>query len=154
VLLILSPLIGVGATWAWHAGDFSTLRPTSLVGSPPVGDDYAVTFSMCSGLVRRNCIVDGDTLWLDGEKIRIADINAPEVSKPNCANEARLGGEATQGLLHLMNAGRFSLQTVDRDVDRYGRKLRIVTRQGESIGAVLVNQGLAERWNGRRAGWC
>ena len=28
---------------------------------------------------RINCVVDGDTLWLDGEKIRLDSINAPEV---------------------------------------------------------------------------
>lgn len=57
-------------------------------------------------------------------------------------------------MIVLLNAGGFSLGPVDRDEDRYGRKLRIVTRQGESLGMTLVDEGLAERWGGRRGNWC
>jgi len=38
-------------------------------------------FAIC-GTVRRTCVVDGDTFWLDGNKIRIADIDTPEISQP------------------------------------------------------------------------
>ncbi len=31
---------------------------------------------------RRTCVVDGDTIWLEGVKIRIADIDTPEISQP------------------------------------------------------------------------
>ena len=41
-----------------------------------------------------------------------------------------------------------------RDQDRYGRKLRIVTRGGESLGEMLVAEGLAREWTGRREPWC
>jgi endonuclease YncB( thermonuclease family) len=33
-------------------------------------------------------VVDGDTFWYQGTKIRIADINAPEVSHPGCPQKA------------------------------------------------------------------
>ena len=41
-----------------------------------------------------------------------------------------------------------------RRKDRYGRELRIVTRNGQSIGAVLVREGLAARWGGPKRVWC
>jgi endonuclease YncB( thermonuclease family) len=41
-----------------------------------------------------------------------------------------------------------------RDVDSYGRKLRIVANGGGSIGAQLVDEGLARPWNGGRRPWC
>ena len=41
-----------------------------------------------------------------------------------------------------------------RDEDQYGRKLRMVTRDGRSIGEVLVGEGLARRWEGSRRSWC
>ncbi|WP_394357150.1 hypothetical protein [Sphingopyxis indica] len=41
-----------------------------------------------------------------------------------------------------------------RDSDRYGRKLRIVVRGGTSVGSVLVAEGLARPWEGRRRPWC
>jgi len=55
----------------------------------------------------------------------------------------------------LLNDGPFELQSFQsRDTDRYGRKLRIVIRDGVSIGERLVAEGLARRWTGRRMPWC
>ncbi|MFN3321791.1 MAG: thermonuclease family protein, partial [Allorhizobium sp.] len=48
----------------------------------------------------------------------------------------------------------FSLSSVWRDMDRYGRKLRTVTRGEQSIGEMLVAEGLARRWNEARRDWC
>ncbi len=101
-----------------------------------------------------NCVVDGDTFWFEGEKIRIADIDTPELSPPRCEAE-RIKGEAAKArLLALLNAGKFSLSAGWRDEDKYGRKLRIVTRAGRSLGATLVDEGLARGWDGARHGWC
>lgn len=127
---------------------------STIWASAPIVEQYDVTFAQCSGSARTNCVIDGDTFWLNGQKIRIADINTPEVSDPQCAEEARLGNEATRSLITLLNDGGFSLETVDRDEDSYGRKLRIVTRAGDSLGDELVDQGLAERWKGYRGSWC
>ena len=41
-----------------------------------------------------------------------------------------------------------------RDEDQYGRKLRLVTRNGQSIGMMLVAEGLAREWDGTRHPWC
>lgn len=113
-------------------------------------------FSTCHGGHRVNCVVDGDTFWYRGHKIRIADINTPEVSSPGCAREAALGAAATRRLIQLLNAGPFTVRVAyrDRTTDRYGRDLRVVSRNGESIGLVLVREGLAETWKGRRGNWC
>ena len=37
------------------------------------------------------CVVDGDTFWLTGEKIRIENIDAPETHQPGCDAERELG---------------------------------------------------------------
>lgn len=102
-----------------------------------------------------NCVVDGDTFWFNGEKIRIADIDTPETHPPRCAEEARLGNAATDMLKSMLNAGPFSLRPVGRDEDRYGRKLRVVMRGGVSLGDTLVSEGLARHYSGGlRSGWC
>lgn len=111
-------------------------------------------FAACTGAQRITCVVDGDTFWLDGTKIRIADINTPELSRPACLRERELGERAARRLVALLNAAPFSLALVARDEDRYGRKLRIVMRDGESVGNLLVAEGLAERWAGKRGDWC
>ena len=99
-------------------------------------------------------MVDGDTIWYRGDKIRLADINTPEVSQPACADEAALGAQARDRLTALLNAGAFSLEVEGRNIDRYGRLLRVVTRDGTSLGDLLVAEGLAEEWQGRRGSWC
>ena len=101
-------------------------------------------------------MVDGDTLYYEGAKIRIADIDTPETHPPRCEAEAVKGAAATQRLQQLVSAGPFTLKPNPdgRDEDRFGRKLRIVTRGGESLGGVLVGEGLARWYAGGRRGWC
>ena len=98
-------------------------------------------------------IVDGDTFWLGEDKIRIADIDTPEF-RGRCPEERALAARATRRMETLLHAGPFELHTVDRDEDRYGRKLRVVTRDGRSLGDILVAEGLARTWTGRREPWC
>ncbi|WP_409566414.1 thermonuclease family protein [Rhizobium leguminosarum] len=99
---------------------------------------------MCDGSHRANCVVDGDTFWFNGEKIRIADIDTPELSPPRCEAERIKGEAAKSRLLTLLNAGKFSLAAGFRDDDKYGRKLRTVSRAGNSLGDALIKEGLAD----------
>lgn len=117
----------------------------------------SVRFGLCHAGGGRNCVVDGDTFWLDGEKIRIADIDTPETHPPHCPYEAALGEQATQRLRALLNAGPITLAANPggNSHDRYGRRLAIVERDGASIGMMLVSEGLARPYaGGPRAGWC
>jgi endonuclease YncB( thermonuclease family) len=114
----------------------------------------AALFALCSNPQRVTCVVDGDTFWLHGEKVRIADINAPETLGAACASERALGEAAKLRLAALLNAGAFDLASAGRERDRFGRLLRIVRRDGRSLGAQLVAEGLAEPWRGRRSDWC
>jgi len=101
-----------------------------------------------------NCVVDGDTFRHRGVRIRIADIDTPEVRDYRCLAEKALGDRATDRLRELLSAGPFQLRSIDRDEDVYGRKLRIVMRDGRSIGEQLISEGLAQRWSGSKAKWC
>jgi micrococcal nuclease len=132
--------------------------PAAHSGSRAPGQSRSTSaaghFSICHTGGGTNCVVDGDTAWIEGVKVRIADIDAPETHPPRCDSEADLGTRATERMAQLLNAGPFSLEPIDRDRDRYGRSLRIIRRDGQSLGGVLVGEGLA-RWygNGRRP-WC
>ncbi len=123
--------------------------PVSAATTP----ETTASFAAC-GWRRVTCVVDGDTFWLEGVKYRIADINTPEIGSPQCPSEAQLGRRATERLTQLLNAGPFTLARIDRDEDQYGRKLRIVERDGRSVGQQMVAEGLAHEWRGRREGWC
>ncbi|WP_406648744.1 thermonuclease family protein [Rhizobium acaciae] len=145
-------IIAVGG-WLAYTGAGNLSGFLALAGTPRP-DPLSAAFSICSESRRVNCVVDGDTFWFEGRKIRIADIDTPELSPPRCEAE-RIKGEAAKfRLLALLNAGKFSLLAGFRDEDKYGRKLRTVTRAGKSLGGVLVQEGLARSWDGARHGWC
>jgi len=121
---------------------------------PAFALSLAAAFTLCSSAPRISCVVDGDTFWLHGEKVRIADINTPETNQPGCPREAELGRRAKLRLLDLLNRGRIELVPGERERDRYGRLLRVVRQDGQSLGAILVAEGLAEPWRGKRSDWC
>ena len=99
-------------------------------------------------------VIDGDTFDHNGERIRIAGIDTPELNG-RCAREIELARAARRRMRELLAAGPFELVPAgDRDVDRYGRKLRDVVRDGRSIGDTLVAEGLAREWRGYRRPWC
>ena len=127
---------------------------STAMASPLSPDTQSAEFSICGNSRRVNCVVDGDTFWFHAKKIRIADIDAPELSPPRCDVERAKGEAAKQRLLALLNSGKFSITATGRDQDRFGRDLRIITRHGRSIGTVLVEENLARRWNGGRRPWC
>jgi micrococcal nuclease len=113
------------------------------------------TFTLCMQATQQNCVIDGDTIRYGGTKIRLEDIDTPETHGPRCASEAALGRRATRRLLELVNAGPFQLVRIGvRDEDRSGRKLRTITRNGHSVGDVLIAEGLARPWDGARRSWC
>lgn len=140
----------------WFGPDWVARYAPSVprASNAPATDTLSARFGFCHSGGGTNCVVDGDTFWFRGEKYRIADIDTPETHGPRCAAEAALGARATERLQALLNAGPFSLEVGDRDTDRYGRALRIVTRNDESLGAILVTEGLARSWDGGRHPWC
>ncbi|WP_429817775.1 thermonuclease family protein [Ensifer sp. B1-9] len=136
------PIVGIlmGGAYGW-----ATMPPEDVIEA---------SFPVCGVTARITCVVDGDTFWLDGVKYRIADIDTPEIGEPRCAEEKALGVQATLRLQSLLNAGAFGLKAGMRDEDKYGRKLREVYRGGRSLGAQLVDEGLAHRWIGFKQSWC
>lgn len=112
-------------------------------------------FSQCRITGQPHCVIDGDTVRYDGMTIRLTGIDAPEIRDFKCPSELALGRRATRRLVELMNAGPFTLvATESRDVDIYGRKLRDIRRDGQSLGDILIAEGLARRWDGARRSWC
>ncbi|RIV75616.1 thermonuclease family protein [Pelagerythrobacter aerophilus] len=111
----------------------------------------AIALTLCAPGPRDNCVVDGDTFWLAGEKVRIADIDAPELSG-ECPSEKARARQARDRLLAILNAAPFEIHR--QGEDRYGRTLAIVVNARGSVGDQLVAEGLARTWSGRREVWC
>lgn len=118
-----------------------------MIRPATAGSSQAQSSSPLCGRGAGDCVIDGDTFRFRGEKIRIADIDAPETGGAKCADEAALGQRATLRLAELLSSRPFRLEAIgSRDVDSYGRKLRIVANGGGSIGAQLVDEGLTMEW--------
>jgi endonuclease YncB( thermonuclease family) len=145
-LYLLVVVSGLG--WLWFEfGEPVRDRISATLAGPQVGE--------CGTLSVGTCVVDGDTIEHLGWRVRLADINTPEIGGAQCQRELALGLRAKQRLIELMSEGPFEIVSVgDRDTDVYGRKLRLVERHGESLGNRLVSEGLAHRWNGYRQNWC
>ena len=151
--LVASFALGVVTVLATELVDLSGFH----VGTEPAagGDSVSVAFVVCIHGRPANCVVDGDTIRHEGVVIRVADIDTPEVFSPRCAAEAALGARATERMLALVNAGPFEIaRSGNRDEDVYGRKLRILARDGHSFGEILVAEGLAHVWDGSKHPWC
>ena len=168
---------GLSMRWAWGAiaaaalvlvtvsGQFGLDRltagwltagpqPSGLVGLAPATPRTAFAaraMPICGGGRRIDCVVDGDTFWIDGEKVRIESIDAPEV-KGRCAGESALAGRATRRLAELLS--NRPIEMTRNGADRFGRTLARVRTQGRDVGALLVSEGLARPWDGRKAEWC
>lgn len=117
----------------------------------PVLADTA-RFDICGSGKRHTCVVDGDTVWLRGEKIRLEGIDAPELANPGCRYEAALAREARQRLAVILNGHSWVLTRHGKD--RYGRTLGRFNIGRQTAGGMLVAAGLARVWTGRREPWC
>ncbi len=114
----------------------------------------AWAISKCGSGNRVTCVVDGDTMWLRGEKIRMMNYDTPEPMTNICGGrrEKQLAAKATKRLIQLLNNGPY---TVERHgEDRYGRTLAIVRVDGINVGEILISEGLARRWPDGHEFWC
>lgn len=112
------------------------------------------SFGYCKWGGGRNCVVDGDTFWIGGQKVRIADIDAPETHDYRCRSELKLGERAARDLQALLNSGAVTMTPIDRNRDVYGRLLRNVRVNGRDVGEALIADGVARAYAGGRRPWC
>jgi len=152
--VIMGALAGAGAAWHGQPEPAPAAAPARPTATPTGEPAVRAHFGLCHTGGGRNCVVDGDTIWLNGRNIRIADIDAPETHEYDCGQEKALGDRATRRLRQLVNSGPVTLGAIDRDEDSYGRKLRLVYVNGTGVGDTLVSEGLARYYEGGRRSWC
>jgi endonuclease YncB( thermonuclease family) len=98
-------------------------------------------------------VIDGDTLRIGAERIRLINIDAPEMSNgAECDAERQLAEVAKQKMTEIV-AGQ-QLQVRREDKDRFGRTLAYIRVRGADLGEMLVMARVAVRWEGRQHDWC
>ncbi|EYR84261.1 thermonuclease family protein [Shinella sp. DD12] len=127
---------------------------TAIVAGAAYAASLAIPLSAGSSLR----VIDGDTIEMNGETVRIANIDAPETARAKCEAERIRGYAVTQALTDLLARGAVTLQRGDpksrRQVDRYGRTLGLVFVDGHDVGELLITMGHARCWTGKRRPWC
>jgi endonuclease YncB( thermonuclease family) len=87
--------------------------------------------------------IDGDTLVVDGRRVRLRGLDAPELDQ-TCHRGAisyRCGEEARAALRALVERETVTCMTSGRD--RFERALGTCSVRGQDIGAAMVRRGLA-----------
>jgi endonuclease YncB( thermonuclease family) len=107
--------------------------------------------------LRAPWVVDGDTIddRATGVRYRLANIDAPETGdNAKCFRERQRGELAARVAIQLVrSAGAVAVRRTWR-TDRYGRHVAFVLIDGQDLGRILVERGLARPWRGRREPWC
>ena len=102
---------------------------------------------------------DGDTCYvmIDGTKakIRLLELDTPEISKPKCEAELELGLEARDYLNNLIaNASLVEIKT-EYEKDYFGRTLAHLIIDGEDASAKIRNNDLGVIYErGNKKDWC
>ena len=124
-------------------------------------ETIALNFALCSAPgYARNCVTDGDTFRLGRRRIRVVGIDTAE-RNARCEAEARLARRATLALQDWLNRGTFTMAAQQGNtIDRYGRDLRTIWRDGANGERELLTTFMRETagarpyMGGARQGWC
>lgn len=98
-------------------------------------------------------VVDGDTVRLGDERIRIIGLDAPELHG-HCRAEKRLAIRARDRMAQLIAGDHVEVIRSLRK-DKYRRTLAIIRVNGVDVARVMIIEGLARPYHGeRRQSWC
>lgn len=96
-------------------------------------------------------VIDGDTIGVRSERIRMLEHNAPEIDG-KCKKESRLARLSRARLAELIQGKQLIIDRQGRD--KYGRTLAKLRVNGADLGSNLASEGLTQVWNGTRKDWC
>lgn len=89
-------------------------------------------------------VIDGDTIEIAGQRIRLAAVDAPESSQTCDRGDGQLWRCGQTSALALSSfIGRRTVRCDEEDRDRYGRSVATCFVGGTEINSWLVSNGLA-----------
>lgn len=99
--------------------------------------------------------MDGDTIWYQGTNLRLQSYDTPEPYDGICGGQAEvtLAKRASARLLQLLNSNAFTVDTFGLD-NTGERTLATIRIDGQDVGNILIEEGLARRWPDGEEFWC
>jgi endonuclease YncB( thermonuclease family) len=88
-------------------------------------------------------VVDGDTIHLDGEKIRFTGIDAPELRQTCLKDGIEVPCGITAKQILIDKIGNDNVECISEGKDRYKRTLAECFVNNESLSSYLVRSGYA-----------
>ncbi len=134
------------ACFALIMGVSAITRSSAAPSAPPP------RFNHCYNGAGPDCVWDGDTINLNGERVEIAGMDAPEIRGSACTEESRSGIAAAVRLRELLNSGEVKVMGTERGTD--GRLLTRLDVGGRDLAAAMIAQGVAREYAGGPRSWC
>lgn len=98
-------------------------------------------------------VIDGDTISVDGERIRLLGVDSPETHGAKCESERQAGLAAKRFTAEALEWGVVTLERGRRD--KYGRTLAKVFIDGRDLAELLIEAGHGRAYHGeKRRPWC
>ena len=88
-------------------------------------------------------IIDGDTIILNGEKIRFSGIDTPELKQTCMQGDREVGCGMSAKMLLAKKIGNATVKCIGEGKDTYKRTLAECFVNGESLSKFLVRSGYA-----------
>ena len=88
-------------------------------------------------------VVDGDTIVLNGEKIRFSGIDTPELKQTCLKDDQEVACGMTAKMLLIKKIGTHTPECISEGKDAYKRTLAECFVNGESLSKFLVRSGYA-----------
>jgi endonuclease YncB( thermonuclease family) len=121
-------------TKASYATVFASLLVFSAIGPASTQQDIVGVAS----------VIDGDTIEIHGQRIRLHGIDAPESSQPCVRPTGERWRCGQQGSFALSDRiGRATVNCQRRDLDRYGRVVAVCFKGNEDLSRWMVISGWA-----------
>lgn len=108
-------------------------------------------FALCDDSKGDACVLSADSYAWRGDRYHLSDISVPSQAQPRCPQEATRAQSGRAALARMMNGGAFEARPDSADADR---SARILTRDGVSIGQLMILKGHAQPWSRTPIDWC
>lgn len=142
ILLIAGALVALAV--GISIATFSNYDPVAAAAD-------AARFAQCYNAAGPNCVLDGKTIYIDREKVRIAGVEVPKIQGAQCSDERSRGIDAALRLAELLNGGKV---TMSAPIPNPSGAVRKVFVNGDDVAPMLISAGLARPSEGDEQNWC